>query len=172
MKNFGTHSDCITKSRSTNRHNHKFLKIDRIIGMRTTIDNIHHRNRQSVGINTTHITIKILTGFLSSSISHSQRNTQNSIGTQIRFIRSSIQFNHSVINRNLIGNIHTFQFFINCFINILNSFQHTFTKIQRFIIISKLTSFVNTCRSPRRNSRTSNNTIISNYFNFNSRITS
>ena len=57
MENLCAHTKPLTETLRTYRTNHEFLKSDRSVGVRTSIDNVHHRNRQHVGICSTDITI-------------------------------------------------------------------------------------------------------------------
>ena len=172
MEYFCTHTQSIRETRSTNRHNHKLLKIYRIISMATTIKNVHHRYRQSTSTCTTDVAIKFLVGFHSSCFGTSQRYTKDSIITQFTFIWSTIYFYHTSINSFLLCNVHTSQFFIQNSIYILNSFQNAFSHKYRFIAITKFTCFMNTGRSTRWNGSTTKCTTFCVNIYFDSRITS
>ena len=50
MKNLRAQAQCFAETFSADRHNHELLKIDVVVGMRATIDDVHHRHRQSAGV--------------------------------------------------------------------------------------------------------------------------
>ena len=83
MEHLSTHTDSLLLGRSTHRTDHELLECDRRIRVSTTIDDVHHRNRKGVSIATANVAIQWDMEILSSSMSHSQRNTEDGIGTQV-----------------------------------------------------------------------------------------
>src|SRR5690606_1444451 len=72
MENLCSPAQCFGERRRTNRHNHKLLKRDWCIRVRSTIDDIHHRDRQSIGIHSADVTVKWLAALLRCSFCDSQ----------------------------------------------------------------------------------------------------
>ena len=78
---FSTHTQAFTEALRTYRADHEFLECDRSIGVRTSIDNIHHRNRQYISICSTDITVKRLVEIVGSSFSYSKRYSKHGVCT-------------------------------------------------------------------------------------------
>ena len=74
MEDFGPHTQTFTETASSNRTDHKFLKSDRGIRMRTTIDNIHHRDGQRLGVRTADIAVQRQVQIVCCRLGNSQRN--------------------------------------------------------------------------------------------------
>ena len=70
--------------------------------MRTTIDAVHNRNRKGISIATANLAIQWDVEILSSSMSHSQRNTEDGIGTQIRLGFGTVEFQHLIVDGTLL----------------------------------------------------------------------
>ena len=98
MENFGTHLQCLTETAGANGHDHKFLEVDAVIGMRTPIQDVHHGDWKCICIYTAHITEKCLIRFQSSCFGHCQRNTEDCICPELTFIRGAVNFEHACIN--------------------------------------------------------------------------
>src|SRR3546814_4364915 len=90
MEYFHSHPKRFAESISAYRHDHKFLKIDFVIGMRATVEDIHQRNRKGIGIHASNIPVKRLMRFLSRRLSHSHGHAQNSISAYLSLIRSPV----------------------------------------------------------------------------------
>ena len=58
MINFRTHPECIRKRLGSDRYNHKFLKIQVILCVRSAIYDIHHRHRPFFCIRSSQITVQ------------------------------------------------------------------------------------------------------------------
>ena len=75
MEHFGALLQRFRPRTSTYRHNHKFLEIDGIVRMFSAVNNIHHGNRQSLGIYTANVIVQRHTVLIRRSTSASKRNT-------------------------------------------------------------------------------------------------
>ena len=98
MEYFNTPAQTFAKGWSAYRHDHEFLKIDFIIGMRTTIQDIHHGNGDCAGIGTTDIAIQWQRCLFGSSLGSGHTHCKQGIGTQFTFIGRTIELYHKLIN--------------------------------------------------------------------------
>lgn len=171
MEHLSAHAESFAESRSTHWHNHKFLEIDAVISMRTTIEDIHHRNRENSAVATAYIAIEILTGFLSGSLSSSEGDTEDGICAHITFIFSTVDFNHAGIDFCLVAYVHAFDLFGEYIIYILNSFENAFTQKAVILAISQFYSFVYTSGSAGWDSSAAHCASSGININFNGRIT-
>ena len=48
VKNLHAPAQSFRKSRRSDRHDHEFLKVHGTVGVRTAIENVHHRDRQQI----------------------------------------------------------------------------------------------------------------------------
>jgi hypothetical protein len=46
VENLRATTQGLGESRSPNRHDHEFLKIDRVVGVDAAVDDVHHRHGQ------------------------------------------------------------------------------------------------------------------------------
>ncbi len=147
LENFGTHTDSFFNRICRNRHNHKFLNINRVICVFAAVQNVHHWNWQSASHSAAQVTIQRQASFFCLSFSHSQRYCQNSVSAQVAFVFCAVQINHCVINVNLIFCFIASQSVINFVVYIFNSFQNTFAAKAGFVTVTQFYSFVYACRS-------------------------
>src|SRR5690554_2433706 len=138
MKNLSTHAQSLTETTRTNGTNHKFLKSNGCIGVRTAIDDVHHRNGQRFGIGSTNVSVQRHTGIFCSSFSHSQRNTEHGVGTQFTLGFGTVHLKHLMVNTYLIQSIETDQRRRYHVVYILNCLKHTLTQVSFFIPITQL----------------------------------
>src|SRR5688572_6441295 len=105
MKDIHAPLEAFTETRRTNWHHHKFLEVDFIVGMCTTIQYVHHRNWQRTSVRSTYVTIQWQVHFQRGSFGDGETYSKHSIGAELTFICSSIQGNHHGIDSRLIRNI-------------------------------------------------------------------
>ena len=172
MENFRTHSNRVRKSCRASRDNHIFLKISRTERMLTAVHHVDHRHRQAhcrISSQAIDVLIQLHATRLSGSFRYSQRHRQNSIRTQMRLIRRTVQTLHFFVNRSLIKRIRTFQSLRNFTIDIFDRTKHTLTA-ERQLAVPKLNSLERASACARRNSRTLKRTVTQSHVRLNRRI--
>ena len=146
MEDFGTHSQCFTNVVSTDRAYHKLLECDRSIRVCTAIDDVHHWNRQCIGIDTTDIAVQRHIQSLGCCLCYCQRNAENSVSAKLTLGRSTIECQHHIVDCALVGYAETFQFGRNNIVYVLYCLQNTLTAKTFLVAIAKFECFVFTCR--------------------------
>ena len=126
MEDFGTHTQCFANVCSTNRAYHKLLECDRSVRVCATVDDIHHRYWQCVSVRTTDIAVQRHIQRLSCSLRYCQRNAENSVSTQLALCRSTIEFQHFIVDCTLFCYAEAFQCWSNDVVYVLYGFQNTF----------------------------------------------
>src|SRR5690606_20636194 len=168
MENLCSPAQCFGERRRTSRHNHKLLECNRCIRVRSTIDDIHHRDRQSIGIHSADVTVKWLAALLRCSFCDSQGNAQDSVSTKFTFVLRTIQFKHNLIDGILFEHVYALQCFSNNRIDIFYCLQNALTQVYAFVAVAQFNCLVSACRSTRRNSCTTYKTVLGSNINFNS----
>ena len=161
------------KGRSSYRHDHKFLYIKSGRQcMTSSVDNIHHGNRQSVPGNTAKETIQRNIQGNGCCSCTCNGYCQNRISTQLRFIPCSICFDHCLVYCIDVRCIHATEHLIDCCIDILNSLLHALPQISSLISITQFKRFKFTCRSTTWCCSSSYGSVSQCHFRFNGRISS
>ena len=58
MKDFGAPAQRVREGFRANGHGHKLLEVDVVVGVGASVDDVHHWNRQDVGIYSTKIAVE------------------------------------------------------------------------------------------------------------------
>ena len=119
------HAESVPETADSYRHDHKFLKIQGIGRMTSTIQYIHHRNRHDVRPDTAQILVKRYAQSCCRGFCHRHRHRQNGIGSQIGLIFRTVRIDEQMVNVSLIQRIFAKQHIGNLRIDIGNSFLHT-----------------------------------------------
>ena len=99
-----------------------------------------------------------------------KRDTEHGIGTELAFIGSAIEFEHDLVDRQLVTGIEADEFRSDEAVDILNSFEDALAKVASFVAIAKLNSFVLTGAGTRRDGSAANDAGLEFDVDFNSRI--
>jgi len=86
MKHLNSHTNGFRKGCCVMRGNHEFLEINIVIGMSSAIDDVHTGTGKRWALTSSQILIQWNTGTFGFSARISQRNSEDCIGSQYRFI--------------------------------------------------------------------------------------
>jgi len=104
MEDFRTITHRFAHGGRAHGQNHEFLKIHAVVGMGAAVDDIHHGHRQT-HFPTTQVFVQGLFILLRRRMGRCEGNRQDGIGAQIRLVFRSIELDHALIQRSLIGHI-------------------------------------------------------------------
>ena len=72
MEDLGAHAQTVGKCFRSNGHDHEFLDVNLVVRVRTSVEDVHHRNGQCVCIDTTDIAVQRLTSTFGRGVGSSQ----------------------------------------------------------------------------------------------------
>ena len=105
VKYFGSHPQSLAKRGRSDGHDHEFLQIDVIVGVRAAVEDVHHGYRQRVGCGAAEIAIEGEAAKLSGSFSAGQRCAEYGVGTQAGLIGGAIEVDHRLVDLILLGRV-------------------------------------------------------------------
>ena len=169
---FRAPAQSFAKTWGTGRHNHKFLCINGIGCVRTTVQNIHHRNRQGVSANTAQIAVQRGVQCLCRCFCRRQGYGQNRIGTELRLVFRAVRFDHRLVDSIGIGSIHSHQQVANLVVHVRNRLGYALSAIPALIAVSQLQRFELTGGCAARASRSAHGSVYQMHLCLHCRISS
>ena len=139
---FSTHAETFTEGSSTYRANHEFLECDRSIGVRATIDDVHHGDREYEGIRTADVAIEGDVEVLGSSLSYSEGYPEDSVCTELALGLGTIEGDHLQVDLTLVEHAHTIELRSDHVVDVLYSLEDTLTEVASLVSVTELKSFV------------------------------
>ena len=105
MENLNPGAHRLRETVCADGHHHDFLNIEGVISMGAAVEDVHHRGRQHMGMNTAHVSPERLARRLSRSTGHSQADTEDGISAQARFVVGPVQADQVTVNAFLVEGI-------------------------------------------------------------------
>ena len=106
MERFRAHAQSFGKFVRPYRHNHEFLRIDRVVGMRAAVNHVHHGDRENTGSHTAQVAVERRHLRFSRSARGSHRNREDRIRAEFALVRGSVEREHCRIDSGLVCRIH------------------------------------------------------------------
>ena len=151
VEHFGTHTYGFFQGFRANWLNHEFLNVDVVVSVLAAVDDVHHRNWHGVfawgAVQFSDVSVQWQTFSSSCCFGVSQGYSQNGVCTEVRFVFSTVQIDHDLVDASLIFSIFTQQSLSDWAVYRTNSFQYAFTHEARFVAITQFQCFAGTSRS-------------------------
>ena len=103
MINLGSLAKSLGKGRGTGRRDHELLNVHAGIRVGTSVENVHHGDRQYVRVGPADIPEEWKIGRQGRGASHREGDTQNGVRSQSRLVGRRIEVEHRRIHASLIG---------------------------------------------------------------------
>ena len=113
--------------------------------MSTTVDDVHHRNGEGIGVGTAEVAVKGNLQVSSGSMGYGQRNTEDSVGTEVLLGGSAVKLKHLGVNLALLECAHADDGGSNHLVDVLNSLLDTLAQIAVLIAVAELQGLVLAC---------------------------
>ena len=138
--------------------------------MRAAVDDVHHRNRQFVGVAAANVAIQGETKQIGSSFCGSKADAEDSVSTEFGFGRRAVELDHLVIESTLIEDAIADERGSNDLIDVRNSFERAFAEVATFVAVAELESFILAGGCAGRNGCATDHAALENDIDFDSRI--
>jgi len=107
MEDFRAHAHGVLQRFGADRHDHEFLEIDRVVGMGAAVDDVHHRNRQDMGVRAADITVERQAGGFGRGLGDGERDAEDGIGAETRLVRRAVEGDHRLVDMDLAFGVET-----------------------------------------------------------------
>ena len=169
VKNFGAHAHGVAQSFCAHRHNHELLEVDRIVGMRPAIDDVHHGNGQNMRVNAADIAVQRKAGRLSGSLGGRQRNAENRVRSQSALVGAAVELDHRLVDLQLVLGVHAADCIEDLAVDGVDGLLDALAKIT-LAAIAQLDRLVRAGGGARRHCSAAKSTVLKMHIDFNRRI--
>ena len=127
----------------TDRHDHEFLDIDRVVGMFAAIDDVHHRHRQDMRRNAANITIEWQAARIRGGLGHRHAGAKDSIGADPALVGRAIERDHRQVDIALVLGIERAdQHVADLGIHRIHRIDHALAQIAGLVAIAEFDGFM------------------------------
>ena len=142
MEDFDAPAQRFGERRRAYGHHHEFLEIDVVIGVRATVEDVHHRNRQHAGVHSAQVTVERHLVQIRDRTRSRHRNRKNGVRAQTALVLCAIQFDHFLIERALIFGIFLNEGVRQLAVDVLDRLGNAFAQIARLVAVAQLNRLV------------------------------
>ena len=143
MEDLRAHAHRVRHAGGTNRLDHEFLDVDRIVGMAAAIDDVHRRHRQRASIGAADVAgTAACRHSAAAALATASADREDRVGSKTRLVRSAVEIDHDLVDADLLAGIDTADRFENFALDIGDRLAHAFAAIARRIAVAQFHRFI------------------------------
>ena len=142
------HADAVGHRARTDRLDHEFLDVDRIVGMHAAVDDVHHRHRQRARIDAADMAIQRDAQVLRRGLRDSQRHRQDRVGAETRLVRGAVEVDQDFVDLHLVGRVQAADRIEDLAFDIADRCLHALAAEPLGVVVAQLHRLVRAGRGP------------------------
>ena len=109
MVDLGALAQCLAEGRGADRRDHELLDVDVGVGVRPTVEDVHHRHREHVGVGAADVAVERQAGGVGRGASDGQRDAEDRVGAEVRLVGRAVEVDHRLVDEALVVGLHAFE---------------------------------------------------------------
>ncbi len=133
--------------RRADREDHELLKVDRVVGVRAAIDDIHHRRRQNSSHGAADVAVKRQARSFRRRLGDGKRDAENCVRAELRFVFRAVELDQRLVNLQLIFRLEAAYGVENLAIDRFDGLQNAFAAEASLVSVAQFDRFARAGRS-------------------------
>ena len=142
MENLGAHAQAFAEAPGANGHDHELLEIDRGVGVRAAVHDVHHRHRQHLGVGPAEILVERLADGGGRGARGCEGDAEDGVGAELGFRGGSVQRDHRAVDADLVEGVPADEGRRDCRLHVGHGVEHAFAKIALFVAVAEFEGLV------------------------------
>ena len=106
VEDLGAHAQAVGERLCAHRHDHEFLDVDLVVGVRATVQDVHHGHGKGACTHTPHVAVQWQSKAIRCGTCGGKADAQNGVRTQVSFVLRAVQFQHGLVDETLVCDVH------------------------------------------------------------------
>ena len=142
MEDFHAPAQRLGKRGRADGHDHEFLEVDVVVGVRSAVEDVHHGRGQSVGAGAAEVAIERQAVLRRRGASGRHRDGENRVRAQAGLGLGAVEFDHFLVEAALVGGIPVRQCVGDLAVHVLHGLENTFAQEARFVSVAQFDGLV------------------------------
>ena len=109
VEDLGAHAHGLGEVRRADRRDHELLDVDRVVGMRPAIEDVHHRHRQQRRLRAAEIAVERLIAVARRGLGGGERHAENGVGAEPLLVLRAVEIAEALVDAALVAGIEAVQ---------------------------------------------------------------
>ncbi len=126
------------EARRAHRHDHEFLDVDAVVGMRAAVDDVHHRHRHGEIAAGVQVAEQRLAAGRGRSFGCRHGNREDGVGAEAALVLGAVELDEAPVQRDLLGGVHAFDGGADLAVDVRHGLQHALAQVTRLVAVTQL----------------------------------
>ena len=170
MEDFRAHAQGFREALRAGRQDHELLDVDRIVGMGTAVDDVHHRRRQDAGRDAAQIAVQGQARGDGAGLGHGQGDAENGVGAQSALVLRAVEGNQRLVDAALVLGVHAAEGVENLAIDVVYRLADALAAPEILVAIAQLDGLMRAGRGTRGHGGAAETAIFEDHIDLDRRI--
>ena len=103
VEDLGAGAHRLGEALGADRHHHEFLDVDRVVGVRAAVDDVHHRHRQRAGRDAADVAVERGAEALGRGLGGGEAGAEDGVGAEAALVGGAVERDQRVVDADLVG---------------------------------------------------------------------
>ncbi len=171
VEHFRAHAQRLGEALGADGHDHELLNIDVAAGgVCATVEHVHHRHREGLGIAAADVVIQALAGRQRAGLRAREGHAENGVGAEAGLVRRAVELDEELVDRGLVEHVHALQRLGDLDVHVLHGLEHALAEITALVAVAQLAGLVDAGGSAGRNGRAADGAVVERDLHFHGRV--
>ncbi len=141
VEDFGAPAETFLEGGSADGHDHEFLGVDGVRGMGAAVQDVHHRDRETVAVLAAEVTVQRDAKGRGSGFGGGDGDREDAVGAEVGFIFGAVGLQHGGVDFIDVPGIDTDNSFFDDSIDVLDRFGDAFAAVAGLVPVAEFEGF-------------------------------
>jgi len=167
VEDFRTAAQRFGKCRRSDRQDHEFLEIDRVVRMHAAVDDVHHRHRQGPRRGAADIAIERHVEGFGRRLGAGQRNAEDGVGAEPALVRGAVEVDHDLVDLDLFLDRLVAQRIENLAVDGVDRLLHALAEVTLLVAVPQFHRLMRARGGARGHRRAADRAVFQHHIDFN-----
>ena len=170
MEDLRAHADGLGGAVGADRHDHELLDVDRVVGVRAAVDDVHHRHRQHVRGRPAEVAVERQAGGRRRRLGHGQADAENGVGAEPALVLRAVELHQRGVDAALVLRVHPRQRIEDLPVDRVHGLGHALAEVAALVAVAQLDRLVRAGRGARRHRRAALRAVLEHHVHLDRRV--
>ncbi len=142
MKHLDAVAQAFGESGGALRDDHEFLEIDGRVGVGAAVEDVHHRDREDLGVGSAEVFEKREADLAGGGMRGGERDGEQRVGAELRFVGRAVEGDHCAVDGDLIEGIEAGEFLGDDLLDVRDGLGDALAQVAVLHAVAQLPGFV------------------------------
>ena len=120
----------------------ELLEVDAVVGMRATVEDVHHGYGQGVAVDAAEVAVEFLAGLLGCCFGAGEAHAEDGVGAQTALVLCAVELDHLVVDGFLLADEHALQLVVEDGVDVVHGVEHALAEELALVAVAQLAGLV------------------------------